>query len=161
MRKACVEPIYFNKDGSIPEVEMTSQGAGKPLKAWEKVEAERACLLFGNTRIMDFDKNNEDLESIAQDDKAGYKYIDFGKGMDRFTCMVVPGSGGKIELLLDQPWGQSIGTLDIQSGGDGKKWESFTGKIKPVTGIHALWLKFSVKNDNSFKLDWFKFDNGQ
>lgn len=31
MRKACVEPIIFNGDGSIDEVEMTSQGAGPPL----------------------------------------------------------------------------------------------------------------------------------
>ena len=47
MRKACVEPIYFNEDGSIDEVEMTSQGAGPPLNATEKIDAERACLLFG------------------------------------------------------------------------------------------------------------------
>ncbi|MEZ5072961.1 MAG: hypothetical protein R2751_18950 [Bacteroidales bacterium] len=30
MRKACVEPIRFRDDGSIPEVQMTSQGAGGP-----------------------------------------------------------------------------------------------------------------------------------
>jgi beta-xylosidase len=28
MRKACIEPIRFNADGTIDEVEMTSQGAG-------------------------------------------------------------------------------------------------------------------------------------
>lgn len=37
MRKACVEPITFNPDGSIPEVEMTSQGAGGPLEATSEI----------------------------------------------------------------------------------------------------------------------------
>jgi len=46
MRKACVEPIYFTPEGRIKEVEMTSQGAGKPLHAASKIEAEMACLLF-------------------------------------------------------------------------------------------------------------------
>lgn len=47
MWKACVEPIRFNLDGSIGEVEMTSQGAGPPLDARKPIDAERACLLFG------------------------------------------------------------------------------------------------------------------
>ena len=61
MRKACVEPIYFNEDGSIDEVEMTSQGAGPPLNAFEKIDAERACLLFGNVRIQLFEPMNEEI----------------------------------------------------------------------------------------------------
>lgn len=36
MRRACAEPIEFNADGTIDEVEMTSQGAGKPLDAFSK-----------------------------------------------------------------------------------------------------------------------------
>lgn len=43
MRKACAEPITFNADGSINEVEMTSQGAGKPLSAFDTIQARTAC----------------------------------------------------------------------------------------------------------------------
>lgn len=59
-RKACIEPIFFNADGSIDEVEMTSQGAGKPLNAFSKIEAERSCLMFGNVRIeyLSYDETN-------------------------------------------------------------------------------------------------------
>jgi arabinoxylan arabinofuranohydrolase len=160
MRKACIEPIRFNEDGSIPEVEMTTQGAGKPLNALSRIDAERACLLFGNVRIMDFDKDKEDLEGIKDDDKAAYKYIDFGNGVNSFTVNVAPGTrGGKIDLLIDQPWGPSIGSIEIKSNDNGEKWSEVTGKIKGAKGVHALWLRFNVKDNEAFKVDWFVFGN--
>jgi len=161
MRKACIEPIHFNADGSIPEVEMTSQGAGKPLNALSRIDAERACLLFGNVRIMDFDKDKEDLEGIRNDDKAAYKYIDFGNGVNQFQVQVAPGKrGGKIDLLIDQPWGRSIGSIDIPGNEDENKWEAVTADIKGIEGVHALWLRFNVKNNDTFKVDWFVFGKG-
>ena len=42
MRKACIEPIHFLNDGTIPEVEMTTQGALNPLSAFDKLDAARA-----------------------------------------------------------------------------------------------------------------------
>ncbi|MDD4453636.1 MAG: family 43 glycosylhydrolase, partial [Proteiniphilum sp.] len=81
-RKACIEPIYFNEDGSINEVEMTSQGAGKPLDAFSTIEAERACLLHGQVRIESYiwdqtnplnPDNNNQLGQIKNNDRAVYK----------------------------------------------------------------------------------------
>ena len=66
MRKACVEPISFNEDGSINEVEMTSQGAGSPLKADQETDAARACLLYGNVRIINLPGNNEVLNRYKE-----------------------------------------------------------------------------------------------
>ena len=157
MRKTCIEPIYFKEDGIIPEVEMTSQGAGKPLDAFSKIDAERACLLFGNARIMAFDTDREDVEGIANEDKAAYKYIDFGNGATRFMARVAPGGGGSIELLIDQPWGISSGSIDIPATKNSAKWETFTGQINSIKGVHALWLRFKVKDNDSFKVDWFSF----
>ena len=48
MRQACVEPITFNADGTIPEVEMTTQGIGGPINPLERMDAARACLTSGN-----------------------------------------------------------------------------------------------------------------
>ena len=55
LRKACIEPITFNEDGTINEVEMTSQGAGKPIPASSTIDAARACLVNGgpHIRLMD------------------------------------------------------------------------------------------------------------
>jgi hypothetical protein len=158
MRKACVEPITFNPDGSINEVEMTSQGAGAPLLATSVIEAEQACLLFGNTRIVAIDSGHEQLSGIRNGDKAAYKYINFGDGVDNLEVRVSPGKkGGKIQIALDQPWHGSVGTVDVPAGSGDQKWITLSCKLKQVTGVHSVWLKFEGEGDDLFDVDGFKF----
>jgi arabinoxylan arabinofuranohydrolase len=159
MRKACVEPITFNPDGSINEVEMTTQGAGAPLLATSVIEAEQACLLFGNTRIVAFDSSHEKLTGIKNGDKAAYKYINFGDGVDNLEVRIAPGKmGGKIQVLLDQPWHGSIGAVDVPAGSGDEKWITLSCKVKPTSGVHAVWLKFEGEGGNLFDVDGFKFN---
>ena len=135
MRRACVEPITFNEDGSINEVEMTTQGVAGPLNPLLKMDAERACLFTGNVRIVAFTSDNEELTGIRNEDKAGYKYFNFEPGTDSITFMVAPGkTGGKIDIGLDNRWGPSIGTVDIPGNGDGKTWITVKGKDQPGEG---------------------------
>ncbi len=168
MRKACIEPIYFNEDGSINEVEMTSQGAGKPLDAFSKIEAERACLLFGNARIeylMNDAKNplnptnNDQIGQIRNNDWAAFKYIDFKNGAGSITVNTTQGiHSTKIMIKVDNLWGAPIATLQIPGGGDGKTFQSFTSNIKLTTGVHALYLIFSTTNDDMMHVDWLQFN---
>lgn len=159
MRKACIEPITFNPDGSINEVEMTSQGAGTPLKANSTVEAEQACLLFGNMRIQAFSSNHEELGAIRNKDNVAYKYLDFGSGVDGFEIRVLPGeNGGTIDLALDQPWHPSIGSINVPAGSGKNEWITLSCKIKKTEGVHALWLRFNGEDHaNLFDVDSFKF----
>ncbi|MBN2090854.1 family 43 glycosylhydrolase [candidate division KSB1 bacterium] len=158
MRKACVEPITFNPDGSIDEVEMTSQGAGGPLNALETIDAERACLLFGNVRIEAISADNEALMKIHPKDRVVYKYIDFGDGVDSVSVRVAHGiKAGKIDLCLDMPWHQSVGAIQVPGNGDGKTWLISTGKVEKVKGVHALWLRFSGEGEELFSVDWVRF----
>ncbi len=166
-RKACIEPIFFNKDGSINEVEMTSQGAGKPLDAFTQIEAERACLLFGRVRIESFSldaanpinpTNNDQLGQIESTDWAAYKYIDFADGANSVTVRVAPGAKpGKISFQIDNAWTGHSGTLNIPGGGDGKTWTELTCPIREIKGVHALYLRFEATENESFNVDWFKF----
>jgi beta-xylosidase len=159
MRKACIEPITFNADGSISEVEMTSQGAGAPLKATSQIQAEQACLLFGNTRIQAFSSNEEELGEIHNKDNVAYKYIDFGSGVDSFEIRVAPGKkGGSIQLALDQPWHPTIGTINVEPASGEKKWVTLNCKINKTAGVHALWLRFYGEDQEMFDIDWFKFN---
>ncbi len=168
-RKACIEPIFFNKDGSINEVEMTSQGAGKPLDAFSKIEAERTCLLFGNVRIESYSldqtnplnpTNNDQLGRIKNKDWAAYKYINFGAGLKKVSVCVASGAkAGKIQFKTDNVWGGAIGTLEIPGGGDGKTWTVLTTDIKSTAGVHSLFLNFIATENESFNVDWFKFKN--
>ncbi len=159
MRKACIEPIFFNKDGSINEVEMTTQGAGKALDAKQKIDAERACLLYGNVRIEAVSVDNEALTQIKTGDNAGYKYIDFKNGVDTIVVNVTPSKfAGTIDIALDNSWGPSIGSIKIPSSNNSNENLELSNKIKNVKGVHAVWLRFNSENVESFKLDWFKFN---
>ena len=158
MRKACMEPIHFNEDGSIDEVEMTSQGVGPPLKAKARIPAERACLLHGNVRVEAFSENNEQLAEIRDGDKAAYKYIDFGTGVDSILVHIKPGaSGGGISLKAGMPWGISVGHLDIPASAKGDQWITISTKAEEIEGIHALWLVFEGDGEELFDLDWIAF----
>ncbi|MDD3077364.1 MAG: family 43 glycosylhydrolase [Proteiniphilum sp.] len=168
-RKACIEPIYFNEDGSINEVEMTSQGAGKPLDAFSTIEAERACLLHGQVRIESYiwdqtnplnPDNNNQLGQIKNNDRAVYKYVDFGDGATSVQMRVAPGSKpGKIIIRMDNSWEAPVGTLDVPGGGNGQTWELLTCRLKQVKGVHALHLSFVTEENSSFNVDRFVFGN--
>jgi hypothetical protein len=158
MRRTCVEPIFFREDGTIKEAEMTTQGASGPLDPLQKMDAERACLLDGNVRVEAFKADNEQLAGIRNKDNAGYKYFNFRPGTDSLIIRVAPGADpGRIDIGLDTRWGDSIGQLDIPGNGDGKTWQTLSCKISPVEGVHAIWLKFSGKGEDLFRVDWFQF----
>lgn len=158
MRKTCVEPITFNKDGSINEVEMTTQGAGPPLDATEKIDAERACLLYGHVRIERIATDNEALSQIEKGDKAAYKYINFKNGVDSVLFNVVAGGfTGTIEVALDDSWGPAIGSVKFNGNGEGKTLTQASALIRSVTGVHAVWLRFNAEGKDTFEVDWFRF----
>lgn len=158
LRKVCIEPITFNEDGSINEVEMTSQGAGDPLCAFETIPAERACLMWGNTRVHLKSQHDEELSGIQNDNYAVYKYIDFGDGADTFTVNVTPQSGGKIEVWIDNLWTPPVGVIDVPADRKGETL-TLTGKINPVKGVHALTLRFmgNKESEELFTVDSFRF----
>ena len=159
MRKACVEPIHFNEDGTIDEVEMTSQGAGGPLDAFAGIDAARACWLSGNVRIRltAGRDDREELGAIRSGDKAVWKYLDFGRGARRVSLRVHSEAGGSILLRTDGPEGEVIGKVDVPPGGD---MTDVSAKIKKVKGVQALWMEFKgagASDKDLFSLDKFSF----
>jgi len=136
---------------------MTTQGALPPLDATKQIDAERACLLFGNVRIEMLDKANEKLSKIRDKDKVVYKYIDFKDGVTSVSIKVKKGkSQAKIKLLTDKPWHKEIAEINIQPTKN-EDWEVLTFDVQSVSGIHALWLQFSSENQDLFEIDWIKF----
>jgi arabinoxylan arabinofuranohydrolase len=149
-RRVCVEPIHFNADGSIDEVEMTTQGVGSPLLATQPVEAWRACLLHGrvHTAADSPTENNstvyEYLTQIHLDDWAAFKYIDFdSQPVNTFLARV--GSlayGGLIEIHLDQRDGELIGTCAVPNTGGWQKWTTVNCPVKNARGVRVIYLVF-------------------
>lgn len=158
MRKACVEPIAFNEDGSITEVEMTSQGACGPLDAFASLDAARACLLYGNVRVQAVAADREVLGGIRDDDAVAYKYLDFGEGADCVTLEVTPGiTGGRIDVTFDQSWHQPAAVIAVPAGGAGHQSVAVMGALEMVRGRHAVWLHFSGKGPDLFEVTSLQF----
>jgi len=160
MRKACVEPISFNNDGSINEVEMTSQGAGKPLNAFDTIEGRTACLLNGKCIIKLNENKRENVANIYPNDYVVYKYIDFGTGADSIAIKVkLSANEGGFNIQIDKPWGNWMGYVHFPESKSDNKWQIVKAKISPLKGVHALYFKFYGKNekDSGFEIESFVF----
>ncbi|WP_169818761.1 family 43 glycosylhydrolase [Niabella ginsenosidivorans] len=158
MRKACIEPITFRPDGSIPEVFMTSQGAGAPLTATKKIDAERACLLFGNVRIqlMQGTSQNEALMAIRNGDRAAWKFINYGNGVRHCNIRVRARAGGRIDIIDNYPWHGPRGSITVPADGS---WSTISCEVTGLAGIQALWLQFHGQpGKDLFDIDWIKFE---
>ena len=158
MRKACIEEIEFNEDGTINEVEMTSQGAGKPLAAFKEVDAARACWMSGHVRIegMPGNPDREILSQIRSGDKAVWKYLNFKRKPRSVTFRIKSDTGGIIQLNADEADGTPVCSAGIKASPD---WQTVTfpvtGKVK---GVHALWASFETSDRTASDEDIFYLD---
>lgn len=154
MRKACIEPIHFNEDGTIDEVEMTSQGAEGPLDAFAQVDAACACKLGGNVRITlaDGSTDREILNSVRSGDSAEWRYLDFGRGAKRIFLNLKSPEGGKVSVYADDVL---LGECAVPACAG---WTTLRARISRTRGVHALKLVFeSEGGSDAFAVDWLRF----
>lgn len=159
MRKLCIEPIRFNKDGSIPEVEMTTQGVSSPLNPFNQIDGASACYLTGKVRIEHTSAENEELTRIENQNTAAYKYYNFIKSPTRVTVKVTPHGGGQLQIFAGSLANTLLAVIQIPSG-DGIDSKEITVAINTkVSGILPIFLRFYGKEDtNLFNLDWFRLE---
>ena len=149
-RRVCVEPIRFNADGSIDEVEMTTRGVRGPLPAPQLIAAWRACRLSRHVRTAADGPTGRDptvrewLTQIHHGDWAACKYVDFDASpVSVFHARV--GSlahGGLIEVRLDAPDGELLGACPVPHTGGWQKWITAICPVKAAQGIRAVYLLF-------------------
>lgn len=147
-RRMCIEPIAFNADGSIDEVEMTTGGASGVIGARTRLEASRACLLRGTAHAVRVEsmpdgQEADVLSQITDGDAACYRYLRFG-GETRFEVEAASRTyGGAVEVVLDDPGEHPAGRCEVRPTGGWTSFQRFSCEIAPVTGTHAVWLRFS------------------
>lgn len=152
-RRLCIEPIEITADGTIPEVEMTTNGVNPPIPAPTSIDAARACVLSGSVRIRPADSRigGEVLALIQNGDAACFRYIDFGASpraaakqtAGRFEAVASSATyGGTIEVHLDDADGELIGTCAIEPTGGFREMRQFQCSIARPTGVRAVWLVF-------------------
>ena len=153
MRKACIEPISFNKDGSIPEVEMTSQGVAPPFRKNDTIDAAQACLLKGNVRIVADKPNNEILTAIKNADEAIFKYVDL-TGVNEVSLKIKTTSATSIQLYCGNSPESLLGTSEIKNTLD--SWQIVQIKIRKMSGKRPLKISAYLNDDETCSIDWIK-----
>ncbi|MBQ4055782.1 MAG: family 43 glycosylhydrolase [Bacteroidaceae bacterium] len=159
MRKACVEPITFNADGSINEVEMTTQGAAGPLNPFKEMEAERACYLTGHVRVHRDADGNEMLDEIRNEDTAAFKYFQFDRTPTSMTISVRSTQGGTIHVYANNLSRPRLCTFQVPVS-DGKEVIRLTQKIThKLDGKHPIFFRFNGEGDTDlFAIESFQFE---
>ena len=159
MRKSCVEPIEILPDGTIPEVEMTSTGAGLPLDPYLALGSDpvagRACYLMGHVRI---DSSNR-LAEIRDNDSAAWRDFDFKEGPRKMIISVCPQAGGTIDVFSEYMYGGIVASFKIPEG-DGKTFITLEAKVNGnLSGIKPIRMRFHGDDDkNLFTINSFRFE---
>lgn len=163
-RKACVEPITFDENGLIKEVEMTTSGTSGWLNPFKKTEARLACRMEGNVRISTLSSGQERLTDIHHQDKAEWKYFYFKQKPKEMKLELISRSGGKVQVYIDNQTDKDnlhlVGTFDVKPG-DGKQMQVLSTRLSGeiASGKQGVVLRFmgDMSAESLFDIESFVF----
>lgn len=166
-RQGCVEKIEFTKEGLIPQVAMTSQGANNgPLMGFGEYPTYIACNLFCSEEEMytDFTVSwmNNPFPKITQDGRDGDEQIGYianmkdsaTAGFKFFEC-----KGTKIESIKVR--GYAKGLFEVRTEWDGpvlgsieigfsNAWQKYQADISIPDGINSLYFTYRGQGSAHF-----------
>lgn len=152
-RQGCIEPIFFDENGKIAQVEITSCGPnGKPLKGEGTYPAYIACHLFTEKPVLyagdpalpritqdgaDGDKNPGFVANIQDGTTIGFKYFDFdGVRRVSITCRCYCNGKFQVRCGFDGP---VLGEIPVVSS---NVWETYTAEIALPNGKQSFYLTY-------------------
>jgi arabinoxylan arabinofuranohydrolase len=165
-RKACVEKVHLEPDGSIKEVDMTSMGFADRLDPYKMNSTYIACALTGGNYITEIDSLTHPVIKNKNNCVIGFKYFDFTSPSKsektKFTASVRGNvASGKVEIWIDSTdpsRGTQIGTVDIENKGVVEaSWRDISTTVDNVTGVHGLYFKFVSDNEKDIICDLKSF----
>lgn len=156
-RRVCAEPICFEKDGAIREVEMTTQGWSSALDPLRPIEASRACLLSGGAYIDSENRNGQYCEYVGHFKGTGtlvYKYYRFDRKVEAFSVTFDGGAEDCIaEVFVDSLSGKKIASAPL-SAAEGNVTVPVLFSPK---GRHALLVCVKTGGEHDLKLRTLRF----
>jgi len=94
---------------------------------------------------------------IEHGDWIRYDRMDFCQRTEEMEIRAASATdGGIIELRLDAPEGELLGTCSVPNTGDWQSWASFNARIKPVSGVKTLCLVFKSHKADELKAQSLK-----
>ncbi|KAH6918189.1 xylosidase/arabinosidase [Coprinopsis sp. MPI-PUGE-AT-0042] len=161
-RSVCVEKFTYNSDGTIPVLQMTTQGPPQigTLNPYVRQEAETIAFSSGlKTEVAS--EGGMAVSFIDNGDYIKVKGVAFGTGAKSFSARVSSGaSGGKIELRLGSTSGTLVGTCNVPGTGGWSTWTTVTCTVSGATGTQDLFFRFTGGSGSLFNFNWWQFDNG-
>ena len=164
-RSVSAAEMTYNPDGTIKELpyflECTLRQV-QPFNPYRRVEAETMAWGYGlkTTRENPSGPWNPTL-FVTDIDEGEYilvKGVDFGQGAASLTASCTAHLyGGTIEVRIDAPDGQLIGTVNVVRSRDA--YQEFTTKLAKTTGVHDLYFVFvgnAWQKRNLFNFDWWQ-----
>lgn len=141
MRRVCAEPIFFDENGMIGEVQMTCNGAEAPLDAFLPLPASYACRVRGGVYVSVVPSDGGASESLIG--KGGhdlflpwceYKYLNFGEGAT--ACRLT--AKGDCTVRLFTEGGVLCGECQISS----EDFSHYTFAVNNLAGTLPITLEF-------------------
>lgn len=139
-RRLCMEPIFFDKNGDIAQVPMTTQGVEPPLRMNQWIPAARACAVNNGVHIAPSqDGACEVLRHAGNGSFATYRYLDFQCPHRFSVTAATPIPGVEIDIWADDI---QIGVCKTQSTGNWNQYQTFSCSLTPAGGVRSLYLVF-------------------
>ena len=172
-RVANIDPLTFNEDGTIQEVQMTSSGVRGSFKRGDKIQASGAVefsaernggkmfVIRGHKLKDSHEFQTTDYPYISYGETGqwtGYRYLDFTKKMKSLSIRVSSTKpGGKLEIRRTSPSGETVATVEVPSTNG--QWKDITvpAHIKD-SGRDAFYIVATeVPTDAKINVDWLRF----
>jgi hypothetical protein len=110
------------------------------------------------TGTEDCSEGQKNVCNIENGDWLRFNAVDFGSGAASFEARVASaGSGGDIQIILDNLTGPIIGTCAVEPNGGWQKWVTRTCAVTGAQGRHDVYLKFTGKRGSLLNVNWWKF----
>jgi hypothetical protein len=159
-RRACVEPVTINPDGSIPKVEQTSLGFQTSLDPYQTTPADIACVLRGGNYVTELDRDTRPVIHNKNGSVIGFRYFDFGDPSALSLSLRIRGGEApcRIKVQSARPGEdpQEIGELEIDADPSGQ-WREVSTDVLPVNGRAAILFSFVSDSPDQTACDLLSF----
>lgn len=166
-RSTHINKVEFYENGLMKEIQADMEGIAqlKTLNPYQRVEAETIAWNAGILTELSVAPGstksafNLNVTNIHNGDWLAVANVDFGNdGAGSFEANIASDVGGKIEIRVDSPIGEVIGTLDAASTGGEQAWKLMKTDVSPVKGVHNVFFIFNGEGkSNLFNMDYWKF----
>ncbi|MEV0718394.1 family 43 glycosylhydrolase [Asanoa sp. NPDC050611] len=161
-RSVAVERFAYNADGSLPTINMTTNGAPQvgTLNPYARQEAETIAWTSG----VETERSGEGGMNVGWIDNGDWikvKGVAFGGGATSFSARVASAAaGGRIEVRLDGSNGTVAGTCTVPGTGGWQTWTTVSCGVTGATGTRDLYLRFTGGTGSLFNVNWWQFGGG-